>query len=270
MFARGLVSLHTPPLPGRKSFEAKSRVSISSKLIENKRLQVLYSGHLRKIGGRGSYRLVHTVSPLGRNSPPLSPIIPALARPSLNLFPFYIFPATGGRVPRVQPRLLTVDCSLLAVCESWATSSISFISPAYEHQPCISLVSPTYAKTGGWGVIFDPTFMYYLKCRRADIFAFPHDFSHFLAQSVREGACPERATKGLSPRARLRRRPLHKHGIGESAPVTNHESLVTPPPPIGYITAVLRSYCVGRCQNGSWGNPGMVREPAPRVCPLRA
>jgi hypothetical protein len=51
MFARGLVSLHTPPLLGRKSFEAKSRVSISSKLIENKRLQVLYFGHLRKTGG---------------------------------------------------------------------------------------------------------------------------------------------------------------------------------------------------------------------------
>jgi hypothetical protein len=59
-FARGLVSLHTPPLLGRKSFQAKPRVSISSKLIDTKGLQVLYFGHLRKTGGRGSYRLVHT------------------------------------------------------------------------------------------------------------------------------------------------------------------------------------------------------------------
>jgi|ERR1700676_5377822 len=60
MFARGKASLHTPPLLGRKSFEAKSRVSTTSKLVENKRLQVLYSHHLRKTGGRGRYRLVHT------------------------------------------------------------------------------------------------------------------------------------------------------------------------------------------------------------------
>jgi hypothetical protein len=63
MFARGLVSLHAPPLLGRKSFEAKSRVSISSKLIEIKGLQLHYFGHLRKTGGRGSYRLVHTAYP---------------------------------------------------------------------------------------------------------------------------------------------------------------------------------------------------------------
>jgi hypothetical protein len=59
-FARELLSLHTPPLLGRKSLKAKSRVSITSKLIQTKRLQVPYSGHLRKTGGRGSYRLVHT------------------------------------------------------------------------------------------------------------------------------------------------------------------------------------------------------------------
>jgi hypothetical protein len=51
------ISLHTPPLLGRKSFEVKSRVSISSKLIETKGLQVFYFGHLRKTGGRGSYQL---------------------------------------------------------------------------------------------------------------------------------------------------------------------------------------------------------------------
>src|SRR5258708_22162289 len=55
MLARGLVSLHTLPLLGRKSSLVKSRVSITSKLIESKRLQVLYFGHLRKTGGWGSY-----------------------------------------------------------------------------------------------------------------------------------------------------------------------------------------------------------------------
>src|SRR5258708_16170724 len=59
-FAQGLVSLHTPPLLGRKLSSVKSRVSISSKLIESKGLQLQHFGHLRKTGGRGSYRMVHT------------------------------------------------------------------------------------------------------------------------------------------------------------------------------------------------------------------
>jgi hypothetical protein len=59
-FARGLASLHAPPLLGRKSSSAKSRVSITSKLIETEGPQVPYFGHLRKTGGRGSYGLVHT------------------------------------------------------------------------------------------------------------------------------------------------------------------------------------------------------------------
>jgi hypothetical protein len=77
-------------LPVPKSLAAKSRVSISSKLIEIKGLQLHYFGHLRKTGGRGSYghptRDVHpepveglfsysTLPHLNRNSPPLSPII---------------------------------------------------------------------------------------------------------------------------------------------------------------------------------------------------
>jgi hypothetical protein len=69
MVARGWVSLHTPPLLGRKPSSVKSRVSITSKLIEIKRLQVLYSGHLRKTGGGGSYRLVHATGYPVRKSP---------------------------------------------------------------------------------------------------------------------------------------------------------------------------------------------------------
>jgi hypothetical protein len=65
MFARGWACLHTAcPERGRRAHllvpktpAAKPRVSISSKLIENTRLQILYFGHLRKTGGRGSYQL---------------------------------------------------------------------------------------------------------------------------------------------------------------------------------------------------------------------
>jgi hypothetical protein len=67
-FARGVVYLHAAcpersrraHLPAPKSLPAKSSVSITSKLIEIKGLQLHHFGHLRKIGGRGSHRLVHT------------------------------------------------------------------------------------------------------------------------------------------------------------------------------------------------------------------
>src|ERR1700731_5052692 len=59
MFARKFLSLHTAQLPVQKTLATNSRISITSKLIETKALQVLHSGHLRKTGGRGSYRLVH-------------------------------------------------------------------------------------------------------------------------------------------------------------------------------------------------------------------
>ena len=131
----------------------------------------------------------------------LPPIFSTLARPSLNPFPCYLFPPAGGRVPLVypersrrvnQPSLFAVDCRLSAVGQFRATSLISLISPAYGHRPCKSLVSPTYAKTGGC----TPT----RKCRRADIFDFSPYILHF--------SCSERGAKGSSPRARLRRRPL--------------------------------------------------------------
>src|ERR1700675_804423 len=59
MFARGVLSLHTAPISVPKTPASKSCACLTSKLIETKELQVLYSGHLRKTGGRGSYRLVH-------------------------------------------------------------------------------------------------------------------------------------------------------------------------------------------------------------------
>jgi hypothetical protein len=54
MFARGWECLHTERHLVPKIPAAKPCVSISSKLIEIKRLQVLYFGHLRKTGGWGS------------------------------------------------------------------------------------------------------------------------------------------------------------------------------------------------------------------------
>jgi hypothetical protein len=86
VLARGWLSLHTAcpergrrvypewrraPFPGQKCFAAKSPISISSKLIEIKRLQVQYPGHLRKTGGRGSYQLF-TRHPI---FPPHSPLV---------------------------------------------------------------------------------------------------------------------------------------------------------------------------------------------------
>ena len=53
MFARGMVSLHTAHSPVPKTPAPKSRVSITSKLIQTTGLQALYSSHLRKTGGGG-------------------------------------------------------------------------------------------------------------------------------------------------------------------------------------------------------------------------
>jgi hypothetical protein len=53
-FAPKLFSRSSAPLPVPKTPASKSPVSITSKLIETKALQVPYFGHLRKTGGRGS------------------------------------------------------------------------------------------------------------------------------------------------------------------------------------------------------------------------
>src|SRR6266403_3092498 len=62
MFARGVVYLHAAHLFVPKIPAAKPCVSITSKLIEIKRLQVLYSGHLRKTGGGGRNQLINIVA----------------------------------------------------------------------------------------------------------------------------------------------------------------------------------------------------------------
>jgi hypothetical protein len=190
MFARGLVSLHTPPLLGRKSFEAKSRVSITSKLIENKPFQVLYFGHLRKMGGGGvTGWYTPLIVPCG-NLTELSPVIPALT----NLFP-------------------------------------------------VSLIIPAHTRYPGEGGLVIP---------------------RFTAIPPAPQMHPGRKERASDPSAGLR--------TGRSACATRHGSPVT-----GHflpLSVTSRQYCapiardVAKTEAG--GNPGMVREPAPRVCPLRA
>ena len=205
MFPRGVVYLHAAHLPVPKSLEAKSCISATSKLIQTKRLQLHYFGHLRKTGGRGSYRLVHT-----------------------------------AYLRLLQQRLITVDCRLLAVCESWAISSISCISPAYKNSSRKFFLSPTYAKTGGGGTSSQISFLrsrlirpLIQKCRRADIFDFSPDISHFLVPSGREAACPERGAKRLpSPLS------LPTLGTGRLSLATGRWSLSCP------LSLSSRQYCV--------------------------
>ena len=159
-FARGRDCLHTacPELcrrvyperfvrrahvPGSKIPAAKPCVSITCKLTQNTRLQVLYSGHLRKTGGWGSYRLVHT-APHSAEKRPHTPARRSQKRPSP-------LPATSANLCvlctsalgflSICSSLSAVDCRLLA---------ISILSPTYGISVGNSFVSPTYAKTGGY------------------------------------------------------------------------------------------------------------------------
>src|SRR5882757_9383721 len=73
--ARGVLPLQTVQLLVPKTLATNSCVPITSKLIENKPLQVLHSGHLRKTGGRGCYQFCQRLfrSPsFPRSFPPIS------------------------------------------------------------------------------------------------------------------------------------------------------------------------------------------------------
>jgi hypothetical protein len=116
MFARGVLSPHTAQLPVPKTLATNSRISITSKLIQTKRLQVLYSGHLRKTGGRGSYQLCHEISGW------------LLPLPSANLSAL-----------RASALAFLFSCPELSAVGCWL-ATVSFRNP---------FVSPAYAKTGG-------------------------------------------------------------------------------------------------------------------------
>jgi len=167
-FARGVVYLHAAcpersaffaprvlhrgrraPLLGREPPSVKSRVSISSKLIEIKGLQLQHFGHLRKTGGRGSYQLT-TRHPL---FPPHSP----LACP-----------------PQLQRRRVT---RLL----------LSPLFPLHTNSTLVCLLFPLLTqKRGVGGMSSQNSFLrsrlfrpFTQKCRRAEIFDFSHYFSPF-------------------------------------------------------------------------------------------
>ena len=146
MFARGWACLHSPLLLVPKIPAAKPRISITSKLIENKRYQVQYSGHLRKTGGRGNYQLP--------TRHPLFPPHSTLARP-----------------PQLQRRRVT---RLL----------LSPLFPLHTDPSLVCLLFPLLTqKHGGGGMSSQISFLFRpftKKCRRADIFDFSPDISHFL------------------------------------------------------------------------------------------
>src|SRR6267378_3770320 len=68
--SKGLSLFSAAHLPVPKSLAAKSRVSITSKLIQTKGLQVLHFCHLRKTGGRGSSTFLISQPPFPPSAPP--------------------------------------------------------------------------------------------------------------------------------------------------------------------------------------------------------
>src|SRR5258707_225536 len=112
-FARGWPCLHTAcpersrreHLPVPKIPAAKPCISITSKLIEIKRLQVLHFGHLRKTGGEGLPLPFSTLATrcsltLSRAHWPLSPLFPLHTKssPVTPLFP--LLTQKQGSTPR--------------------------------------------------------------------------------------------------------------------------------------------------------------------------
>jgi hypothetical protein len=146
MFARGLVSLHTLPLLGRKPPSVKSPVSISSKLIQTKGLQVPYFGHLRKIGGRG------------------------------------VLPACPERSRRVIP--ISSPLELTEVEESRLPTPLF---PLHTKIPLVSPFLPLHTRKQG-GIPSG-------QCRRADIFDFSPDLSHFLPAAPQHRLHPAQKEK---------------------------------------------------------------------------
>jgi hypothetical protein len=92
------------------------------------------------------------------------------------------------------------------------TSPKSNDSPTYAPLRCKSNDSPTYAKTGGWGLFPALTFKYHLKCRRADIFDFSPDFSHFFpsAPQLRLHPAPKEKQEGWPRRSNRGAKDAHK------------------------------------------------------------
>jgi hypothetical protein len=177
MFARGLVSLHTPPLLGQKPSSAKSRVSISSKLIEIKGLQLQHFGHLRKTGGRG----VPLACPeRSRRAIPISSVSSAL--PSLlathHAFVFSRLRTLSFFIPSLS-RVPAIACALFP-------KKPGGIPPARSYQ--VASVLAKGCRLIANGCQLSPFFPLHTqkpggappqKCRRADIFDFSPYILHF-------------------------------------------------------------------------------------------
>jgi hypothetical protein len=154
MFARGLVSLHTPPLLGRKPSSVKSRVSTTYKLIQNKGLQLHYFGHLRKTGGRGSYRLVHATQHPAELRPrdPMRPFqkrTPRLPAASANLCVLSAsaldFVFVRSSLPALGlPNGSAVDCQLSA-----NGCLLSPLFPPHTQSRLLSLLFPLHTQKQG-------------------------------------------------------------------------------------------------------------------------
>jgi hypothetical protein len=218
-FARGVVYLHAAcpersrraHLPVPKSLPAKSSVSISSKLIETKGLQLHHFGHLRKTGGRGSHRLVHTAylplrEPHGTKSNHSRTLVPSAFREG------YAIPGGWGVFPdptfRYNLKCLHAGCVECRRADIFDFSHFSRPEPgAKRHSPPARLRRrPLQQRRAGW------------------------------------------ASPSPTRLARTERRPFGVAGQAgvPAPPVTGHFL-----PPVGFSTAVLRGYCVGPCQNGT-------------------
>jgi len=170
MFARGLVSLHTPPLLGQKPSPVKSCVSISSKLIEIKGLQLQYFSHLRKTGGRG------------------------------------VLPACPERSRRVMPTSSPLE--LTEVEESLLPTPLF---PLHTKIPLVSPFLPLHTRKQG-GI--PPG-----KCRRADIFDFSPDLSHFFpsAPQHRLHPAPREKQEGWPRTSNRGAKDAHPDRVGTGA-----------------------------------------------------
>ena len=161
MFARGWADLHTPHLSVPKTLASKSRLSITSKLIQIKGLQLQHFGHLRKTGG-GGVPVILISSPL------------ELTEVEESLLPTPLFPL-HTKIPLVSPFL-----------------------PLHTQ------------KQGG----IPPQ-----KCRRADIFDFSPDFSHFFpsAPQHRLHPAPKEKQEGWPRRIIRGAKDAHPDRVGTGA-----------------------------------------------------
>ena len=126
-------------------------------------------------------------------------------------------------------------------------ASKPFVSPTYNITVRNSFVSPTYAKTGGYATVENvgaPTFL-----------IFPLIFRTFLRRPLHKN---ERARFIV---------PLQGRGGWRELGGLRAARVAAPClPPVCYITTVLGAYCASPSQNGTYENPGNLREPARRVC----